>query len=116
MSVGFEENFIHLRHCYSSLRLQVTFFNVFLSQVKHFCSANYGKMSSEEIRFHEEILKQATHCITLKFLLMSSVCVSFKIRYVLQKAFLYMHRSVSLKLGFLILVCFLEMERGNKDP
>lgn len=28
---------------------------------------HYGKMSSEEIRFQEEILKQATHCITLKF-------------------------------------------------
>lgn len=92
VSVDFEENFIHLRHCYSSLRLQVTFLNVFSSQVKHVCSANYGKMSSEEIRFHEEILKQAIHCITLKFLLMSSVCASFKIRYVLQKAFLYINR------------------------
>jgi hypothetical protein len=49
-------------------------------------------MSSEEIRFHEEILKQATHCITLIFLLRSSVCASFKIRYVLQKAFLYINR------------------------
>jgi hypothetical protein len=49
-------------------------------------------MSSEEIRFHEEILKQATHCITLIFLLSSSVCASFKIRYVLQKAFLYINR------------------------
>ena len=67
VSFDFEENFIHLRQCYSSLSLQVTFLNVFSSQVKYFYSANYGKMSSEEIRFHEEILKQATHCVTLIF-------------------------------------------------
>lgn len=36
-------------------------------QHKYFCSENYGKMSLEEIRFQEEILKQVTHCVTLKF-------------------------------------------------
>lgn len=36
-------------------------------QHKYFCSVNYGKMSLEGIRFQEEILKQVTCCITLKF-------------------------------------------------